>query len=125
MSNAVNPLLHSWEVLQPNTGHVQTIPVVKTTRGHGLQQNEGSLGGLGGRKDSGNDFIVIPKYPVKKLDQALWPPAPQIMDLYWSTNTPSTSHTISLKLYILNLENSHVRQGYKILSSSSILVQPI
>lgn len=71
-----------WEVLQLNTGHIQTILVVKTTKGHGLQQNEGSLGGLGGRKNSGNDVTVIPKYPVKKLSRALWSPAPEIMDLY-------------------------------------------
>lgn len=29
MSSVVNPLLHSCEVLKPNTSHIQTVTVVK------------------------------------------------------------------------------------------------
>lgn len=81
MSSAANPFIHSSEVLQPNTGHIQTVTVVKAKISHGLENNEVSMGGLGCKKGSRNDIIIIQKNHVKKLNQALWPCTPETRDL--------------------------------------------
>ena len=47
ISRAAIPLLHSWEVLQPNIDHIQTVTVIKAKSGHESKCNEGSLEGLG------------------------------------------------------------------------------
>lgn len=45
-----NPLLPSWEFLQSNMGHTQTVTVVKAKGGHGLENSEGSMRGMGAGK---------------------------------------------------------------------------
>lgn len=48
--------------------------------------------------------IIIPPNYDKKLKEALYSGAPETRDLYQST--PSTTYAISLRLYIVNLENT-------------------
>lgn len=51
LNSAANPSLHSWEVLQPNIGPMQTVTVTKAKRGHEIENNNGSLEGLRGREE--------------------------------------------------------------------------
>ena len=60
-------------------------------------------------RDSGNNVFILLKNFVKKLKQILWSCAPETRDLYQST--PSTTHIISLRVYILNLENKLWQTG--------------
>jgi hypothetical protein len=76
MSRVTTPLLHSWEVLKPNIGHVQTVTVVKAKSGHESKYNEEFLKSLEDIRKWGKLSNDNPKNSFKKLKVALGPCAP-------------------------------------------------